>query len=107
MESLALNASIVSPLDACSSRSARVAASSSWLPHECFRSPQQQPGRGGKGLGGGVLLKNLKFSHQLQFRGGRQRQQRRLRSRRMIVCCEAAPDFDDAKRCRVLSYMAR
>ncbi|CAK9222221.1 unnamed protein product [Sphagnum troendelagicum] len=100
MELLALNASIVSPLDACSSRSARVAASSSWLPHEleCFRSPQQQPGRGGRELGGGVLLKNLKFSHQLQFRGGRQRQQRRLRSRRMIVCCEAAPDFDDAKK---------
>jgi hypothetical protein len=47
MELLALNASIVSPLDACSSRSARVAASSSWLPHEleCFRSPQQQPGK--------------------------------------------------------------
>ncbi|CAM6055601.1 unnamed protein product [Sphagnum tenellum] len=100
MELLALNASIGSPLDACSSRSARVAASSSWLPHEleCFRSPQQQPGRGGRGLGGGVLLKNLKFSHQLQFRGGRQRQQRRLRSRRMIVCCEAAADFDDAKK---------
>ncbi|CAK9873846.1 unnamed protein product [Sphagnum jensenii] len=39
MELLALNASIESPLDACSSRSARVAASSSWLPHklECFR----------------------------------------------------------------------
>ncbi len=45
-----------------------------------------------------MLLKNLKFSHQLQFRGGRQRQQRRLRNRRMIVCCEAAPDFDDAKK---------
>ncbi|CAM6041244.1 unnamed protein product [Sphagnum compactum] len=26
------------------------------------------------------------------------RQQRKLRSRRMIVCCEAAPDFDDAKK---------
>jgi hypothetical protein len=45
-----------------------------------------------------VVLKNLKFSNQLQFRGGRQRQQRKLRSRRMIVCCEAAPDFDDAKK---------
>jgi hypothetical protein len=95
MELLALHASIVSPLDACSSRSARVVASSSWPPHEveCFRSPQQQPARGGR-----VVLKNLKFSNQLQFRGGRQRQQRKLRSRRMIVCCEAAPDFDDAKK---------
>jgi hypothetical protein len=95
MELLALHASIVSPLDACSSRSARVVASSSWPPHEveCFRSPQQQPARGGR-----VVLKNLKFSNQLQFRGGRQRQQRRLRSRRMVVCCEAAPDFDDAKK---------
>lgn len=99
MELLALHASIVSPLDACSSRSARVVASSSWPPHEveCFRSPQQQPARGGRG-GGRVVLRNLKFSHQLQFRGGRQRQQRKLRSRRMIVCCEAAPDFDDAKK---------